>query len=1040
MILSMVIDMLQTNLRQLGWAYYVFADRCRTNGWRCAVEQKYLTWQLTEQDKSDLTGAQAAWDYSFMPDLSSIQNRIDPIPQGIFDSCYQKYGLMSIYHLLTESWMPLETYLDNLLDKYAEQGETVEAIVIYPKAPYSIQKVAKKKKIALFVLEVGPMRWPIYTGSAYFSHFDQLSTDQGECKSLYNRFMREWKREKYPILSREQILALYLEKDYLCYLRYQDITPTSEALLIGNGMMSRADLPHNWGQTMYLADQLRSKFGQSITFRPDGRDPYQAHFGMEEEQYSQESPNIVSLLRAKRAVCAGSNMLFEAMLWNRPVYCDTKDHALYFICNHTDDWKDALVPETFLNFYALVYLAPMEIATQDDYVRWRVSEPSMQAIYDKHLTHYLKRWGLTKKQVFEGDEQDRVSCIIKAKNPGIDCLKEENLPKGEAAWEALRTQTHYELGPIAVKLIEQKQREEAAQARQAKLEATIAQQEEAAQAKQAELEANIAQQEEAAQARQAELEATIAQQEEAAQARQAELEATIAQQEEAARARQAELEATIAQQEEAAQARQAELEATIAQQEEAVQARQTELETERGEKASLQAANNALQIELDTFFHSHSWRITKPLRWLAHVVYKDRIERKRAGENSQMGIIRKIGQKHESVMFAGKIFRRGFSRDFRHYVVQYGAPSTPPVVTPEPPMPEQPAPPPYLVPNGVEDRPGHRVFHWEVHELGELNEGKIVLYLANDLGHGGFCGLWIYYLNRLSFADRMGMAMCINTYHSTMYQEPEPYRGNRNNVFEYYFEQPGGISVDDALHSRAVIYDWNNPEFGFDDFFHVGGSGDYLYKPEDIEAFSKVNKKYIRFQPDVKARLEKDIKQLNPNAEKIIGVHARGTDYKIGYKGHPTAVTTEMYIAAAEEAMKSIGAKKVFLATDDKGILEEFKKHFGGKVLYFEDVIRSEGTVWNCEFDQDRPHHRFNLGYEILRDTYVLGSGDGLICGLSYVGFMAQVIKKSKDEEYEYFTCINPGLNAEGIDLTSKNARDQVRAMWEKAVKKQNEK
>ena len=172
---------------------------------------------------------------------------------------------------------------------------------------------------------------------------------------------------------------------------------------------------------------------------------------------------------------------------------------------------------------------------------------------------------------------------------------------------------------------------------------------------------------------------------------------------------------------------------------------------------------------------------------------------------------------------------------------------------------------------------------------------------------------------------------------------------------------------------------------------------------------------------------------INPK-EKIIGVHARGTDYKIGYKGHPTAVKSKAYINAAEEAMKACNAKKVFLATDDQEILDDFIAHFGDKLLYFKDVIRSEGNIWNCEFDIDRSHHRFNLGYEILRDTYVLGLCNGLICGLSYVGFMAQVVKKSREEEYEFFSCINPGLNDQGIDLSNQNARNQVRAMWEKAV------
>lgn len=389
--------------------------------------------------------------------------------------------------------------------------------------------------------------------------------------------------------------------------------------------------------------------------------------------------------------------------------------------------------------------------------------------------------------------------------------------------------------------------------------------------------------------------------------------------------------------------------------------------------------------------------------------------------------LRGILRKTESLLFFGKVLRRGLSRDFRHYVVQYRVGGIPPSTCGNR----------YVVPIGVEDKPNHRVFHWEVHELGEKNKGKIILYLANDLGYGGFCALWIYYLNRLSFAERMGMTMCINTFHSNAYQEREPYRGTRNNVFEYYFLQPGGISVDDALESNAVIYDWNNVDYGFEDFFHAGGDTDYTYKEEEIEQFGRIQYKCLHFQPDVQMRLDEDISGIFSGVGKVVGVHARGTDYKIGYKGHPMAVTAEMYIQKAKELLHHSNAQKVFLATDDNGMIEAFQKAFGDKLLYYEDVKRSEGTVWNCEFDQERPHHRFLLGYEIIRDVMTLGSCDSLVCGMSYVGFMARVVKASKQKKYECLGYIAPGLNKDGLDLTNKDIRAKVRSKWEKNIRKQ---
>lgn len=458
MIISILIDVLYTNLRQLGWAYYLFMDRCRTSNWRCVVEQKYVSWQLGEQDRADLTGAQGAWDYSFSLDSTSVQEKVAVIPQGIFEQCQNQYGALAVYHLLTQSWGPLEEYLNNLFDLYEKQ-ESIEGIVIYPLAPYSIRRIAEERNIPLFVLEVCPMRWPIYTGGAYFTHFNQMSSDPGECEKMYRRFQEEWEQKQFPLLTQEEILAIYLEAPYLPYLRYLYIQPDSEALLIGTGTNGKMDIPMNWDQTKMLAAQVRKRFGEDVRFRPDMRDPFEARFGMRDEQYSQENPNIISILRSKRCVCAGSNMMFEAMLWGRPVYCDTKGHGLYFISNHTDNWKDEKAPIDFLNFYAFVYAAPMDIATTDDYVRWRLTEPSLEELYRKHVNHYLGRWGMNIEQIENKPAAEIVDMIAKAKGVQGSCYPSADLSDDEKTWESLQQKLCYSIGPVAERLQIQRQKE-----------------------------------------------------------------------------------------------------------------------------------------------------------------------------------------------------------------------------------------------------------------------------------------------------------------------------------------------------------------------------------------------------------------------------------------------------------------------------------------------------------------------------------------------------------------------------------------------------
>lgn len=350
-----------------------------------------------------------------------------------------------------------------------------------------------------------------------------------------------------------------------------------------------------------------------------------------------------------------------------------------------------------------------------------------------------------------------------------------------------------------------------------------------------------------------------------------------------------------------------------------------------------------------------------------------------------------------------KNVRQFFNKDFRNYVCNYRLPLT-----------------------GVSEE---RIRNLHVYQLGNENIGKVILYLQNDSGYGGFCAIWLYFLNRLAFSEKMGFVHCINWVKSENYKEKHLVWGT-GNIFEYYFLQPYGIEPESALRSYAVVFDENTDDLGFNDAFHAGGVQDYTETDKDIEDFSLLQQKYIHLRPEVNKMVQQDMNRLL-GQEKTIGIHARGTDYKIGYKNHPSFVSAEQYIIASKQLLKETGATKIFLATDDEEILSKFKDTFGEEnLLYYQDVIRSKGNRWNCSVNSHQENGIWRLGYEIIRDVYTLSSCSSLICSLSYVGVVAQIVNKAEKKPYDFVIKLTNGLNTNGFDLTDEKVRDQIKKEW----------
>ena len=183
------------------------------------------------------------------------------------------------------------------------------------------------------------------------------------------------------------------------------------------------------------------------------------------------------------------------------------------------------------------------------------------------------------------------------------------------------------------------------------------------------------------------------------------------------------------------------------------------------------------------------------------------------------------------------------------------------------------------------------------------------------------------------------------------------------NSWEYYFTQPSGISVDEAFSMKNFMTIDSvlcpNPRQRVQFFYNKYGQLDY---------WRNICKEYINFTPEVLARLE--AMKTAHQGKRILGVLVRGTDYAASRpKGHPIPPTAEQAIEKVQEVMKSENFDSVYLATEDKIILEKFQAAFNDRLILPEaeyiNYDYSKGN-WLANYESNRQNDKYLRGLEYL--------------------------------------------------------------------------
>ncbi|MDO4329863.1 MAG: hypothetical protein Q4C66_11070 [Lachnospiraceae bacterium] len=262
------------------------------------------------------------------------------------------------------------------------------------------------------------------------------------------------------------------------------------------------------------------------------------------------------------------------------------------------------------------------------------------------------------------------------------------------------------------------------------------------------------------------------------------------------------------------------------------------------------------------------------------------------------------------------------------------------------------------------------------------------------------CGLFSYFitvLGHLKIADENGYIPVVDmqNYENTYLY---PNELGKINSWDYFFEPVGNISLKEAYRSKNVILS----DSGIPNMIPEGTISSLMNEDGAIDKWRILYKKYIHLRTDVKAKMDQERSTLFQPGERILGVICRGTDYtKFKPVGHWVQPEASVIIEKAHTCLAEWNCDKIFLATEDTDVYEEFKAAFPGKVIVnSKQWVQYDGKQGINNYGSSRENDKMLQGLEYLTTIYILSHCNCLIGGRAGGTVGAMVMSEGYEEQY----------------------------------------
>lgn len=192
-----------------------------------------------------------------------------------------------------------------------------------------------------------------------------------------------------------------------------------------------------------------------------------------------------------------------------------------------------------------------------------------------------------------------------------------------------------------------------------------------------------------------------------------------------------------------------------------------------------------------------------------------------------------------------------------------------------------------------------------------------------------------------------------------MQNYPNPYLApdklGKENAWEYYFEQPFRIGLEQAYNSENVVLSNGDCVKPYPDY-----SINLLEKKNDelVEWRMLIKMGFLTIKPELAEEISAVREKLFSSKEQVLGVLLRGNDYhdkKI--KGAPIPPPVEFAVNTVSAKFNEWQCNKVLLLTKDISVAEMFKNNFGDKCSSLDQLY---ANFYNSE-DNDSAENNFSV-------------------------------------------------------------------------------
>ena len=284
---------------------------------------------------------------------------------------------------------------------------------------------------------------------------------------------------------------------------------------------------------------------------------------------------------------------------------------------------------------------------------------------------------------------------------------------------------------------------------------------------------------------------------------------------------------------------------------------------------------------------------------------------------------------------------------------------------------------------------------------GKDNLDKIFYTIGFDDNSGGLSWFTHRVLMHIGYAIDHGYIPIVDM-QNYISQYLEKGKLHKENAWEYYFEQPVGITLQDIENSKNIIISRKTPSPQKEYFM-----GNFYNDKKRIAYFRSLFKKYIIINKSTQEYLSNEYEQILKNKGKVLGVLCRGTDYLLNRPSkHPIQPDPLDVIKRAEEALIECNCSHIFLATEDEDIYDYFREHFKDKLLVNQQrrISRKEminiSAVSIAKSKITRDKNNYLSGLEYLSAINLLSKCSCFIGGRT--GGTKAVLLMTDGFEYEY--------------------------------------